>query len=434
MTTNAPARRARKLNDFVDLNRSSFHSHYRAYLADRSMSPSASPYEKLKSFLSLQFALRVWKFSKAFFSFRAKFQDYDYAAGESGIFPLAGNEDSNATVPEEIRVGLAGDWGTGTDEAEAIAERMADSKPHYTIHLGDVYYLGDYAEVNEHCLDKTVGGYPYKTVRWPHGSLGSFALNGNHEMYANGKGYFDLFLPTLGFVGSGPGSPPAKPQSASFFCLKNRDWMMIGLDTGFNSAGWPSLFSPCKLEDALLDWLRDRVKPKDFSGAIVLLGHHQYFSAFDRGYERPAQQLAQIIGDRPVLWFWGHEHRFAIYGKYGAVGKIQAYGRCIGHGGMPVSRGSPITSSAVPLVIYDNREYDVLGATSVGYNGYANLTFKGNALSVQYYTLAKPLPHNRSLLITETWEARNGEPVGTGIRKLNNDLTQISPNLSAAQT
>jgi hypothetical protein len=83
-------------------------------------------------------------------------------------------------------------------------------------------------------------------------------------------------------------------------------------------------------------WLSDIVRPtpNDPRG-IVLLSHHQCFSRFDDCYPRPARQLAAFF-PRPVLWFWGHEHRLAIYEQNAIAGGVSAFGRCIGHGGMPV--------------------------------------------------------------------------------------------------
>src|SRR5713101_5964631 len=52
--------------------------------------------------------------------------------GTTGIFK----------VPNQCRVGLAGDWGTGTASAYRVAEEMKQQQPHVTIHLGDVYYSG----------------------------------------------------------------------------------------------------------------------------------------------------------------------------------------------------------------------------------------------------------------------------------------------------
>ncbi len=82
---------------------------------------------------------------------------------------------------DEIRIALAGDWATGTDEAAEVAGLMAHFDPHYSIHLGDVYYVGDADEVDENFLGKKTSNY--EACRWPRGSHGAFALNGNHEMY-----------------------------------------------------------------------------------------------------------------------------------------------------------------------------------------------------------------------------------------------------------
>jgi Calcineurin-like phosphoesterase len=423
-------RRRRELGDFVKLGRSSADSFYRAHLAKENIKPSAPVFVKLASFLSIQFLFRAWKFVKCFFRFRYEFQDYR-AAGETGIFPMTC--DAHSAEPEnvsDIRISLAGDWGTGTEEAELVAKNILESHPHYTIHLGDVYYVGGWREINEHCLNTAVPGNGFTPVEWPHGTAGSFALVGNHEMYANGTGYFKLFLPTLG-IGQ-PGGPVLKHQRASFFCLKNEHWMILGIDTGYNSAGWASLFSLCKLEDKLMTWIEERVRLQDFRGAIVLLGHHQYFSRFEGEYPRPAQQLSKILNDRAVLWFWGHEHRLAIYGRYKTKGGISAFGRCVGHGGMPVSLGTPSKNGPEPLVLYDNRVYANLAGTNVGFNGWANLTFSGPKLCVNYLTLGEPPKGKPTLLAAECWQSQNGEPKGTNIDKIHG-MTQMVTNIQMAQ-
>ena len=421
----------RSLDQFVDLGRSSLDSHLRAHLAQADVSPAAPVFVRLKSFLSMEFVRRGLKFLKVFFSRRCRFQDYPYGQGENGIFPLVSRSDTETPDDvNEIRLSLAGDWGTGTREAESVAENMLKFDPHYTIHLGDVYYVGSDSEVREHCLKESLPGDPFTPVDWPHGSLGSFALSGNHEMYSNGSGYFGHFLPTLGM---GPSkSKIDKPQRASFFCLHNSHWMFLGLDTGYNSVGWASIFSLCKLETALMTWLEDRVRPQEFEGSIVLLTHHQCFSNFERGYGRPARQLRKFFKNRSVLWFWGHEHRFAIYGKHQACGGVPAFARCIGHGGMPVSLGSPSKFRGAPLVLYDEREYLKLSKSKVGFNGYANLKCQGATLEIEYYTLKRDLRAEPTLVASETWESSGGHPVGRGIRKTPGFLTQVA-DLSLAQ-
>ncbi len=56
-------------------------------------------------------------------------------------------------------------------------------------------------EIKENFLGEPTS--PYPPVKWPQGKLGSFALSGNHEMYARGNGYFDAILPKMGLAKSG---------------------------------------------------------------------------------------------------------------------------------------------------------------------------------------------------------------------------------------
>jgi len=302
---------------------------------------------------------------------------------------------------QPVRVALAGDWGSGTKDADEIARCIEREEPHFTIHLGDIYYVGTPEETAAHML----GG----KVLWPTGSRGSFALNANHEMYARGKAYFTLLLPALGqrdAAGAFGG------QKASFFALKNDDWLVVGLDTGYYSVGYPifeKIFKPsAKLHDRQLEWLRDTVRIEDDQQrGIILLSHHQYYSQFESGYEKAAKQLAALV-NRPVLWFWGHEHRFALYGQHAThKSKLEVYGRCLGHGGLPIEdiEDTPKTGEKyqVGLVLYDRRERTRIGdsETPVGYNGYATLVFQGNRLTVEYRDTQRPL-------VRETWEVRNG--------------------------
>src|SRR5262249_38033633 len=74
---------------------------------------------------------------------------------------------------DHVRVSVAGDWGTGTEEAESVANQMMDFRPHFTIHIGDVYYVGDPPEVNENCLGAKNPNNNYDPLKWPIGSRGS---------------------------------------------------------------------------------------------------------------------------------------------------------------------------------------------------------------------------------------------------------------------
>jgi hypothetical protein len=85
--------------------------------------------------------------------------------GESGIYALR-----SAVGQGPVRISIASDWGTGTQEAAQVAESMAAGAPDYTIHLGDIYYVGDDTEVRENFLGTLVNRYT--PVAWPKGAVG----------------------------------------------------------------------------------------------------------------------------------------------------------------------------------------------------------------------------------------------------------------------
>lgn len=410
----------RQLSDLVDSMRRQSGVHLppaRAHLrvakeAYRAEVPPDAPFpRKLAAFLRNQVWGWVWSYIRFRFGPRHNFQHY--SAPDNGIYPLAG---STGGQPDNgsVRVSVAGDWASGTFESEKIAELMEGNAPHFTVHLGDVYFVGDEDEMKTNCLGEAPAGSNLRGVKWPYGSVGAFALNGNHEMYANGDAYFDAFLPTLG-IRKSPGGA-LSGQKASFFCLRNEFWDVIAIDTGYNSVGLPLLeqlpwFRPsCKLHDDLLSWLRNVVKPRESRRGIVLLSHHQSYSAFEDIFPKPAQQLAEFV-DRPVLWFWGHEHRFAVYGRSNTAQGIEAYGRCIGHGGMPTDIGFPVKRPEFSLVLHDERRYETLGGLAVGYNGFANLAFRGNTLEIEYRDI------DDQVLLREQWETEAGILRGMSIER-----------------
>ncbi len=340
----------------------------------------------------------------------------------------APNKQSVYQVPNNLKVSLAGDWGTGTEEAAAVATQMktwpSGEPVDLTIHLGDVYYVGDEPELRENCLGASHG--EITGVTWPHGRLGSFGLNGNHEMYANGNAYFDIFLPTLGMHDSA-GKP--LQQGPSFFCLENDHWRILGLDTGYNSVGFPiiSLWMEgnCRLPHPLIKWLRETVKPKEKPKATILLSHHQYFSGFEKNYPEPARQLAEFF-ESPVIWLWGHEHRLAGY-QYFGTDSLKVHGRCIGTGGMPIEAKAPPATNALAqqLLFYDARINPRYGEQQLGFNGHAQLEFVGNRFTITYYSLGLGADETYAAaaqpLLREVFECHGAHITHAEVQKLSQD-------------
>ena len=300
------------------------------------------------------------------------------ATGEQGHYKL----DSLLAADGSIRIAIAGDWGTGTDEAQAIADNMMLVNPELTIHLGDVYYVGEVSEVGENCLGQDTP--LYKGVSWPKGSKGSLALNGNHEMYSGGHGYFEEFLPTLGIPSS-----QDKQQLRSYFCLETPVWRILAIDTGYNA---DTITGNCKLDGNLIKWLQTVIDPVKNKKPTILLSHHQWFSSFGDGdYDTPASQMLQFLKKQEIVWIWGHEHRLAIYYKYKDPDGLTAYARCIGHGGMPVETGDP--NGTTQLVEYYDwnpariRKLD--DGTPAGLNGYMQMVIQRSTVTLEYLDINK---------------------------------------------
>lgn len=377
--------------DYYKLNRSQLLNHLDTEIQ------KSKPGHKIMDFISK----RLW--SWLYYYLRSRFLPNHvypaYTPPDTGIYTL---EKSNGPDAGCISLAIVADWATDTDESIQIAQKMADHNPDYTIHMGDTYYVGAPHEIRNN--------FTNAESPWIRGNTGSFALLGNHEMYAQGIAFFDRLLPTLGIKSKQTGK--YEEQKTAFFCLENKHWRLLGLDTGYHSIGKVPvielIFPPdCHFDPILMQWLKDTVHlndPADKRG-ILIVTHHQYISAFksETEYIKPAAQLAGLIGkDRPVIWLWGHEHKFSAFEKTQVADGITAYGRCIGHGGMPVelhSKSFLMNENAKGfsrLVMVDTRPKPGTEKYPLGYNGYALIKIRDAELSIEYYDA-------ENILLTERW-------------------------------
>jgi hypothetical protein len=216
-------------------------------------------------------------------------------------------------IPNSFRVAVIGDWGTGLYGAPVLMASIRNDPAGYNLllHLGDVYYSGLDGEVAER-FEKF----------WPNPDAGliSRSLNGNHEMYTGGHGYFEKLLPYVS-------------QPTSYFALQNDFWTLIMLDTAYSQ---PFGGQEGDLFQAQVDWIEGIIGAAG-DRKIVLFSHHQPFSLLDPNQgPKLVSWLNQYLTAKKIFaWYWGHEHRCVLYDQHPAWG---VHGRCVGHGGFPQNR------------------------------------------------------------------------------------------------
>lgn len=215
---------------------------------------------------------------------------------------------------EKLTVAMVGDWGTGLPSSREIARHMAAVQPSITIHLGDVYYSGTKHEVETRFLPD-----------WPGGSIGTFAVNSNHEMYAGGEGYFQSTLRQSAF---------AEHQKASYFCISAPGWQIIGLDSAYAASDF--LYQKGRLSDPQISWVEAQLAEGARRGQrSIVLSHHNPIDVHGGSDQPFLDQMLRAAEPHPFeFWYFAHEHVAARYAPFGPQGR-QFLGRCVGHGGVP---------------------------------------------------------------------------------------------------
>lgn len=292
-------------------------------------------------------------------------------------------EPARYEIGDEARVVIVGDWGSGLPRAQEVAKHMAEEvstalaagREAHVIHLGDVYYSGTHGECERNVL--APGMWPVSAAQARAG-VTSWSLNGNHDMYGGGFGYFETLLgdERFAFQRSADGKP------TSFFRIVSPSWDLVGLDTSWNSNVLDQGHFGV-LEDPQAKFVASVAAESDRK--LMLLSHHQLLSVYDRDSDQVGKTLAQKLG--PTLdanavsaWIWGHEHRCVGYGAAGGV----AFPRCIGNGGVPVLMNHAAGDPVPPPGEWEEREYWEADGDRWARFGFAVFDFAGPKIKIRY--------------------------------------------------
>lgn len=273
-------------------------------------------------------------------------------------------------LPDDATVGIVADWGTGEPEALEVLQQVKAHNPQVAIHLGDVYYAGTDYEVKNYFEKPWTEILELNTSK-----ILSLALPGNHDLYSGGAPYYNLLDRLAVLNGFAAGT-----QLASYFCLRNDNWQLIGMDTALHDRLGGK---PTRLENSEKDWIIDKIQNAD-GRRTILLSHHQLFSANDqfdgKSYnETFYNQLAPVL-PQVDLWLWGHEHDLVVFGKYMNLER----GRCIGGSAFPVGNFEMPATRANPDVPV-NQQVQLSKGNSFYSHCYTILKLDGANAIVSYY-------------------------------------------------
>jgi hypothetical protein len=226
-------------------------------------------------------------------------------------------------------------------------------------------------------------------------------------------------------------------QRSSFFCLQNEFWRVIGLDTGNESVHrWAKEYFfhllnrlpllknlewvqglKTWLPEVEMDWLSEVLETEEEKPrGLIFMTHHQVYTALDgRGPNpKPGEQVGALLPGREAIWFHGHGHIQATY-RMQALARAKDFAvaaRAIGHG----SDVDPVKLDRIGkrirrygLEYVDNRGTPKAkkGEVKSPHNGYAVSTFRGPALSVDYFTLQRASDKTEKVL-SEAWTVNKG--------------------------
>jgi hypothetical protein len=270
------------------------------------------------------------------------------------------------TIPDNATIAIAGDFGTGNFGASdspstKISKFIPSLKPHITIHLGDVYYGGTSGEETGKLLNF-----------WPRGSIASFAMNSNHEMYSGGGPYFDDAV----------GNPVFNTHQSpwSFFALENSDWIIVGLDSAYFSSEI-TLYMNGSLgkNNNQIPFLQDCAKK---GKKMILLTHHNGIPEEGGAPNQLFNQVTAALSGLPlpVYWYWGHAHAGVVYQPL-ANGM---FCRCLGHAALPWGVASSLQNNKQVLWFEKNNAGDTDNPLRV-YNGFVFLQLNGAQITETFY-------------------------------------------------
>ncbi|MCB0464243.1 MAG: metallophosphoesterase [Aequorivita sp.] len=306
----------------------------------------------------------------------------------------------NKTIPNNAKIAIIGDWGTGVWQdgkkgkcpAQLVIDGLLELKPDYIIHLGDVYYAGTAKEERQNLLNMLPASYKDKV----------FTMNSNHEMYDGANGLLGTSLKDPMFNQQG---------GSSCFSLPIGDWIFIGLDSAYYDDSYLYMKGSLCNEQGGKEQLNYLKAAYKTGKKIFLLTHHNGIEVAKKGPTPNTTLWNQVTGamnqNVPDAWYWGHVHNgivyrddLSFYNQNNQNNKTSKM-RCCGHASIPFGNGSYLENASKgnnPEVLYyahtqmpdPTDEVQKLRVV----NGFAVIEINGAEMTEAFYEVSnvKPSP------------------------------------------
>jgi Calcineurin-like phosphoesterase len=250
--------------------------------------------------------------------------------GLSSLAPFATNAKAiniDPSTQTSLSIAIMGDWGTGnytdgpsqTSPSNQIMAQIAALKPDMVIHLGDVYYAG-----SDNVLIFSGEEQTNLVDAWAYNApLGNFTLNSNHEMYSGANGYYNVALKSPLF---------ANQTNTSYFSITYGDWVILGLDSAYNSSGM-------NMQGRITDPYQPAfIQAQAANKNTIVLTHHNPVDLLGQNTNPLWDDLmasSALNGAAPAIWYWGHIHNGIVYSE-NAVTSESTRARCLGNAAIPI--------------------------------------------------------------------------------------------------
>lgn len=261
-------------------------------------------------------------------------------------------------LDDDVSLLLLANFATGTKRSQVVLDEAKKIVPDVSMLVvaGDTFYSGTVAEQEQHLIQPIRSVFPHVLIRY---------LRGSHDMYSGPDG-FEYIKKTLG-------------QSASYFSIRNRYFLLQGLDTSYRNF----MEKTAMVREDELEWHTQCVhEATQQKKKIMLLSYHEPFS-YDQHMTTLMDQLTPLLPASDA-YFFGQQRQLMLYEDYKHDDVLIKKPRLIGHSGASYMNVNHVMEYSHVL---PGEEWHLRHNGDVMDSGFCVVRCKAGHVTVEYYTI-----------------------------------------------